>query len=266
MAKHYDLVGSVYDKHTKKFQEEEIIKVPGVSLDSLDSIDKFTAAFDGTYDLSHSLDAKYQNKNIFSIRVTTDDGKTYYHSVIYNKPDLVKIASSLKTSKVRTTHAYRTVKLYTGNNDLFLDAWLDVEKKIIEKDREWLYRVFGEKNSYSTLINRYINGDTFDSESSSVLLELEDAFKEYEVFRKYLTNKDKNIVRNLNVPTSNVPSETTLEPIERKYTGSINFISLDDNDEDEDRYDKEEFFDEDEIRMMSDGDENVPYHFTGRKI
>lgn len=265
MAKHYNLVGSVYDKRTKKFQEEEIIKVPGVPLDSLDSIDKFTAAFDGTYALSSSLDAKYQNKNIFSIRVTTDEGKSYYHSAIYNNPNLIKIASSLKTSKVRTTRGYRTVKLYTGQNELFLNAWLDVEKKIIEKDKGWLYRVFGGKNSYSTLINRYITGDTFDSESNSILLELEDAFKEYEVFRKYLTNKDKNIVRNLNVSTPNVPSKTNLEPIERKYTGSINFISLN-GDEDEDDYDKEEFFDEDEIRMMSDGDDNVPYHFTGRKI
>ena len=42
MAKRYDLVGSVYDKYAKgnKYTKEEIIKVPGVSLTTLEDIDK----------------------------------------------------------------------------------------------------------------------------------------------------------------------------------------------------------------------------------
>ena len=205
MAKHYDLVGSVYDKYARgnKYKEEEIIKIPGVTFNSLEDIDKFTAGLSSSYDLSSRLDDKYQGKNTFSIRVTNSNDNFYYKSIIYNTPDLIKIIDSLKKNLVYTTHGYRTIKIYNGNNPLFIDAWLDVEKKILEKDSEWLSGVFGENSSYYTLINRYIKGDAF--ENDNLILELEDAFRDYEVFRKYLTNKDrKNIISNVNIKSSSV--------------------------------------------------------------
>ena len=261
MAKHYDLVGSVYDKYAKgnKYREEEIIKIPGVTFNSLEDIDKFTAGLTGAYDLSNRLDDKYQEKNTFSIRVNNNDKSFYYKSIIYNNPDLIKIIESLKRNSVYTTHGYRTIKMYNGNNPLFLDAWLDVEKKIIEKDSEWLSRVFGENSSYYTLINRYIKGDPF--ENGDLILELEEAFRNYEVFRKYLTNKDKkNIISNVNVTSSNIPVKTNLDVIEDKLGSDISYVPLDsDDDEDEDVYDPDEYLtlSPEELEQMTAGPGNT---------
>ena len=266
MAKHYDLVGSVYVKYAKgnKYKEEEIIKIPGVTFKSLEDIDIFTAGLSSSYDLSSRLDDKYQEKNTFSIRVTNNDKSFYYKSIIYNNPDLIKIIETLKKDKFYTTHGYRTIKMYNGNNPLFLDAWLDVEKKIIEKDSEWLSRVFGENSSYYTLINRYINGDVFDSETYEILSDLKESFREYDVFRKYLTNgrktTNKSKVSNVEVISSNIPVKTSLHNIEDKLGSNISYIPLDNDD-----YDKEEFFDDKEIEMMA-GDGNIPHNFRGRRI
>lgn len=254
--KQYDLVGCVYDKYNRfnKYTEEEIIKIPGVTFSSLEDIDKFTAGLSCSYDLSRRLDDKYQGKNTFSIRVTNSNDNFYYKSIIYNTPDLIKIIDSLKKNSVYTTHGYRTIKIYNGNNSLFIDSWLDVEKKILEKDSEWLSGVFGENSSYYTLINRYIKGDAF--ENDNLILELEDAFRDYEVFRKYLTNKDKvknnsdksnneldkenskSTVSNVKVPLSNIPVKTSLGVIEDKLGSDIGYVSLDDKD---DKYDPDDF-------------------------
>ncbi len=271
--KHYDLVGSVYDENAKgnKYINEEIIKIPGVTFKSIADIDKFTAALFGSYDLKSKLDEKYQNKDAFAIRVTIGDDITYYKKLIFNNPDLIKIANDLKTTSVQTIRGIRTVQMYLGNNSLFLDAWLDVEKKIIEgkrieEKREWLSRVFGKNSSYYTLITRYFDGDSF--ENNNLILELENAFRDYEVFRKYLTDKDKkikkdknNIISNINIRSTSVPVKTKLDVIEEKLGTDISYVPLDD----EDGYDKEEFFDEKELGMMA-GDGDVPHKFTGRII
>ena len=233
--KQYNLVGYVYDKYNRinKFTEEEIIKIPGVTFNSLEDIDRFTAGFSSFYELSNSLDDKYQKKTRFSIRITKDNENVTYRTVIYNNPDLIKIINSLKEDTVTTTRGVRTVKIYTGNNPLFIDAWLDVEKKILKQDKDWLYNVFGDKNSYTTLIDRYFNRDPFDTESDHLLLDLEQDFREYEVFRKYLTNKDKkNVISNVNVITSSVPVKTSLGVIEDKLGSDINYVPLDDEEDD----------------------------------
>ena len=43
MAKKYELIGCRYDKYAdKKYQNEEVIKIDGIKLDSLEAIDYFT--------------------------------------------------------------------------------------------------------------------------------------------------------------------------------------------------------------------------------
>ncbi len=269
MAKHYDLVGSVYDKYARgnKYKEEEIIKIPGLTFNSLEDIDKFTATLTGSFDLSNHLDSKYQRKNHFSIRVTTNENY-YYKSIIYNNPDLVEIISSLSKNVIYTPRGYRTVKLYNGNNSLFTDAWFDVEDKIIKKDSEWLARVFGENNSYNLLINRYINGDIF--ENNNLLLELQDAFREYEVFRKYLTDKDKAKSRasNIKVNSFKTSSKTSFNVIKEKL-GSTNYISLDDEfalEEDDYEPDDFAFFSpEERLKAYGEGNEDIEEHRRKRK-
>ena len=261
--KQYDLVGYVYDNYNKinKYTEEEIIKIPGVTFKSLEDVDKFTAGFKGFYELSSSLDERYQNKTDFSIRVSKDDEHFYYQSVIYNNPDLVDIVNSLESDKINTPSGTRTVKMYLWNNDLFRDAWNDVKNKILKKNEEWLYGVFGEKSSYTTLINRYIKGDTLDSETNQLLADLSKAFREYKVFRKYLTNKDKvnnkSIVSNINVALSNIPVKTDIK--KEKPSNDSSYIPIDDKDEYEDVYDPDEyaFLSPEELEQMTGGPGNI---------
>ena len=271
MAKHYDLVGSVYDKYARgnKYKEEEIIKIPGVTFNSLEDIDKFTASFSGFYEFSNSFDDKYQKKTRFSIRITKNNGNVTYRTVIYNNPDLIEIIDSLEENTVQTIRGVRTVKMYLGDNDLFVDAWGDVSNKILKSkvndaDREWLFSVFGEKSSYTILINRYIKGDSFDSETDKILLDLERDFREYEVFRKYLTNKDKvknkSTVSNVNVPSSTIPVKTSLGAIEDKLGSDISYVSSDEEkEEDEDVYDPDEylFLSPEELEQMTAGPGNT---------
>ena len=279
--KQYDLIGYVYDKYNRfnNFTEEEIIKIPGVTFNSLEDIDRFTASLASFYEFSNSLDDKYQKKTNFSIRITKDNEKVTYRSVIYNNHDLIKIIDSLKEDTVTTPRGVRTVKMYLGDNNLFMDALAEVLKKIInskvnEEDREWLFSVFGEKSSYTSLINRYIKGDPFDSETDKILLDLEQGFREYEVFRKYLTNKDKvniksdklnneldktrnkSTVSNVNVLSSNVPVKTSLGVIEDKLGSDISYVSLDDE---EDVYDPDEYLilSPEELEQMTAGPGNT---------
>lgn len=278
--KQYDLIGYVYDKYNRfnKYTEEEIIKIPGVTFNSLEDIDRFTASFSSFYEFSNSLDAKYQKKTNFSIRITKNNGNVTYRSVIYNNPDLIEIIESLEENTVQTIRGVRTVKMYLGDNDLFVDAWGDVSNKILKSkvndaDREWLFSVFGEKSSYTILINRYIKGDSFDSETDKILLDLERDFREYEVFRRYLTNKDKtnnnsekanneldkennkSTVSNVNVSSSNIPVKTSLGVIEDKLGSDISYVSLDDEDDD---YEPDDFaFLSDEERLEAYGEGNV---------
>lgn len=283
--KQYDLVGSVYDKYARgnKYKEEEIIKIPGVTFKSLEDIDRFTASFSGFYEFSNSLDDKYQKKTNFSIRITKNNGNVTYRSVIYNNPDLIEIIDSLEENTVHTIRGVRTVKMYLGDNDLFVDAWGDVSNKILKSkvndaDREWLFSVFGEKSSYTSLINRYIKGDPFDSETDRTFLDLEQDFREYEVFRRYLTNKDKtnnisgkanneldkennkSTVSNVDVPSSNIPVKTSLGVIEDKLGSDISYVSLDEEkEEDEDVYDPDEylFLSPEELDQMTAGPGNT---------
>ena len=282
--KHYDLVGSVYDKYARgnKYKEEEIIKIPGVTFKSLEDIDRFTASFTSFYEFSNSLDDKYQKKTRFSIRITKNNGNVTYRTVIYNNPDLIEIIDSLEENTVHTIRGVRTVKMYLGDNDLFVDAWGDVSNKILKSkvndaDREWLFSVFGEKSSYTILINRYINGDSFDSETDKILLDLERDFREYEVFRRYLTSKvkvnnesknkankenkeldkerNKSTISNVNVPSSKVPVKTSLGVIEEKLGDDISYVSLDDEEDD---YEPDDFaFLSPEERVEAYGEGNI---------
>lgn len=269
--KQYDLVGSVYDKYARgnKYREEEIIKIPGVTFNSLEDIDKFTASFSGFYEFSNSLDDKYQKKTRFSIRITKNNGNVTYRTVIYNNPDLIEIIDSLKENTVQTIRGVRTVKMYLGDNDLFVDAWGDVSNKILKSkvndaDREWLFSVFGEKSSYTILINRYIKGDSFDSETDKILLDLERDFREYEVFRKYLTNKDKvknkSTVSNVRVTSSNIPVKTSLGVIEDKLGSDISYVSLDDEEDDYEPDDFAFFSDKEREEAYGPGNIDIEEH------
>ena len=137
-----------------------------------------------------------------------------------------------------------------------IPAWLPWQIELVEtKDVGAVNSTFDD--NYAFIIRRYIESDS--SEVSDDYTMIKDWFREYNVFRKYLTGKDKSFVSNMNVRNNNYKTPMKVNNSDVVYRSHNN----DNKDYD---YDKEEFFDEKEIEMMSDGDENVPFHFTGRKI
>lgn len=235
MANYYELVSYVYDKNDKynRYKEVVPVKIDGVSFKSVEDIDKYTASFADSDSLSSSLDEKFQNKKNFSIRITKNDGTSYYRSVIYNKPGLIDIINSLDKKPELTINGYRTIKKITLLNSTFADAWKEVEKRILKKDMGWLCNVFGKNDNYITLISRYVDGDYFDSETNSLMADLAKTFKDYEVFRKYLIYKDKpykdkSLIDRLNF-NGHVPSNSSLKRESPIYVSSVSTVFYDDD-------------------------------------
>ena len=89
MAKKYELIGCRYDKYAdKKYQNEEVIKIDGIKLDSLEAIDYFTTeqSFVAFEKIMMNI---YPNKNLFSIRVTdTRNESNYFLKPIYGDAKL----------------------------------------------------------------------------------------------------------------------------------------------------------------------------------
>lgn len=233
MAKKYSLISYVYDRNRKgrKYIEEKIVTVPGITFNSLADIDGFTARFSDSFSLSSFL--KLKSPQSFSIVVAKSDNSFYYNSVIYNRSDLLDIINSLEKVNIKTEQGIRTFMFYNGKDDIFVRAWREVEEKIIAKNTQWLYKIFGEKGDFVNLINKYIKADPY--ENSSILFELSTTFRNYEVFRKYITNKDKRYsVTNLNVVSPSMPLKTVIGNIDDNKT--INCTPLDDDQYEPDHY------------------------------
>ena len=68
MAGKYELIGSLYRQYEKEpYQNEQIISIPGISLNSIEDIDKLTSSMT-TIDLLEMLPEPVQDKNHFSLR------------------------------------------------------------------------------------------------------------------------------------------------------------------------------------------------------
>lgn len=259
--KQYNLVGYVYDRYSKsnKFKEEEIIKMSGITFDTLEDIDKFTASFSSSYDLSIYLGKNYESKTGFSIRITDNNGRYSYRSVIYNNPSLSEVIDKLKEDTITVAGKKRTVKLYTGSSTYFKDVWKSVEKKILEEDRDWFSQVFSG-NWYLTLTNQYFNRDRFESSPDISILDLERAFKDYGVLRKYLTFKGNSVVSNLNVTLSSIPIETTIGREEVKTGNYTDDIALDDEEDDYEPDDFAFLSPEERLEAYGEGNEDIEEH------
>ena len=94
---------------------------------------------------------------------------------------------------------------------------------------------------------------------------MERAFKDYGVLRKYITYKDNSIVSNLNVTTSDIPNETTLNKRKVKVeTPTNNNPSNDNEDMDSGDYEPDEyaFLEGEEIDTMSGGEGNIAAEYA----
>lgn len=253
MAYKYDIVGSYYDKYAKgnKYREEEVIKIPGINFNSLKDIDRFTASTT-KIDFENMIKDKYTYKNHFSIRVTNSNGRSFYRTIIFNNKELVDLINSIKRKTIKSPNGPRTVDYITGNNKLLSDLWEEIEMLIERKDVDTVNNTFDD--NYAFMIRRYIESDS--SESFYDYNMIKEWFREYNVFRKYLTGKTKSFVSNMNVRDNNYkkPMEVNTSDIVYRPNTSTNDYA---NDKEEDNiiyYDDgtykedEEFLDEEDYR------------------
>ena len=254
MAKYYELVASNYDKYKKNYHDEQVV----LGVNSIEKIDEITAGVK-KYDFINSLDEKYQDKNTFSIRITNDKGYSYYQKVIFDDKDLLEIINSLTKKTISTAEGPRTVKYITIRNNLFRKSFNEVIKLIESDQLDKLNLIFNENSNYSFLIKRYLNRDRTE-DNEYLFRDLSESFKDYEVFRKYLVNKDKKLVSNLRVKptvinTSNKVVVRGSVDIPLKQDGyNERIISFDDG-----TYKEEEEF-------LSDEEKEGMYGSEGRSI
>ena len=258
----YNLVGSYYDKYSRehKYKSEEIIKIPNQDLTTLESIDYVTAGYSSFTTFSASLVPSYQDKNIFSIRGMTSKGEYFYKSVIYDNKPLQEVIESIKSKTIYTINGYRSIKRITANTAFFTSNFDEFKTLVTNKNEEALKTIFGEKSDFSFFLHQYLSSA---KEEDAIIEEdraLEENFRNYEVFRRFLTNKGKIHCQNLKVRESvsklnnykNVSTPNIVIPFVTSTTDS----SLDEYDPDE-----YAFYDEKEMEMMAGGEGN----FYGRR-
>lgn len=196
MAKFYELVGSNYDKYKRKYYDEHVI----FGVNSIEKIDKITAGIE-KIEFMTSLGKEFEDKNTFSIRVTNDKGYSYYQKAIFNNPEVLEIINSLTRKTISTAEGPRTVKYINISNALFRKSFDEVVSLIESSELDRLNLIFNENSNYSFLIRRYLNRDRSE-DNSTLFRDLSENFRDYEVFRKYLVNKNKTQVSDLRVNPS----------------------------------------------------------------
>lgn len=264
MAKQYVLVGSVYDRFAKgnKFKEEEVIKIPGVTFNSLVDVDRFTSQIT-SFDLLNTITKGYKSKNTISIKVFYNEENSYFKTAIFNNKELYELLESVKKVAKKRDGKFKDIFVITKSNSYFNNNLEQMMKLLYDEDASKLDSIFGKNKYFSILINKYLKRDKFE-DASSIIEELRNAFKDYDVFRTFIVNKNKsNTYTNCNIEPSTIVNIKSKPVIAGTKVGE--FISKDSVDIDEED-DKEEFFDDKEIELMSGGEGNQPMYFTGRRL
>lgn len=254
MKNKFQLVASRYDRSKKEYLDEKSIKIEGIKFDGIEDIDRFTAGLT-KYQFLNLLGDKFNDMNSFAIKISNIKRASYNTSIIYDNDLLIEIIDSIVKCTYKTPFGYRTIKKITCNSKLFEESWNEVYNLIVNKDLESLSAIFHEKSEYTFMLRRAINSDSNSSSYYKELAELETSFRSYDVFRKYLVNKDK--VSKPSLTPSNIKN---LNIQDYDYTTNcviINYKLIPDNSDIDDE--KEEFFEDDEIKSMYP-DDSVPKH------
>ena len=135
MAKKYELIGCYYNKYAKnKYQNEQVIKIDGVKLDSLESIDRFTSMYTYQY-FTDMLGNIYPDKNMFSIRVSdSKSDKNYFLKTIYDDKELNKVLGMTTKKTINTATGKRTVSLVPLREKIVYQTFAPIKEALVNKD------------------------------------------------------------------------------------------------------------------------------------
>ncbi len=193
MAKtYYELVGSIYNKYAKgnKYQEEEVVKIDGIALDSLEAIDRFTAP-ENLYTISKKLPIEYQDKNQFAIRCSTNDHTVYYQRVIFNQPELVEVIDQLQKKMALTSTGYKNLKLVPVAMPLVQRTLKPIEQAVTDRNLGNLSLLLPDEGDFAWHVRRYLNADSSEASYGLGMTELMQEARHYSNFRKILVHQMK---------------------------------------------------------------------------
>lgn len=257
MAKKYELIGCYYNKYAKnKYQEEQVIKLDGVKLDSLEDIDRFTSMYSYQY-FTTMISNVYPNKNMFSIRVSdTKNNNRYFLKTIYDDKELNKILGMTIRKTIDTATGKRTANLVPLREEIVYKTLAPIKEALIDKDYDKITSLIYTRSDYMFKLERFCKSSFDEKEADNDLALLETEFCDYPVFRDaYLPRVKKNVDK-LNINTSKVEN-LKRNIVVNKETPETNQLAYFCQDE------KEEFLSEEEYEKAY-GD-NAPYQEGSNK-
>lgn len=251
MAKKYELIGCYYNKYAKnKYQNEQVIKIAGVKLDSLESIDKFTSMY--TYQhFTDMLDNIYPDKNMFSIRVSySKDDKNYFLKTIYDDKELNRVLGMTTKKTIDTATGKRTVSLVPLREKIVYQTFAPIKEALINKNYDEVSSLIYTRSDYMFKLERFCKASYDEGEADNELLLLEREFCDYQVFRDAYLPRIKKKVDNLVIKTNKKPVFTSNITVNKEVQFTEQLVRFNQDE-------KEEFLDETEYEKAY-GD-NAPY-------
>lgn len=193
MGKYY-LVASYYDGKGS-FYNEKIIKMEGVKLDTLGSIDSYTSnklSDELWSDISKENDLS--NCNLLSIRYLKNDrSKPSYYKIICSNPIINSCANDLqlKVGKDRKRSYFINKK-----NKFFQVELNELDFLINEGDIEQIKEIIGDNSHLVFLIKRYIDNINIYEDYDEKKVAYDDIvaeFSKYINFRRWVVGSNKKV-------------------------------------------------------------------------
>lgn len=205
MAKKYELIGCRYDKYAdKKYQNEEVIKIDGIKLDSLEAIDYFTTeqSFVAFEKIMMNI---YPNKNLFSIRVTdTRNESNYFLKPIYGDAKLHDLLEKTVKKTIDTLAGKRSVNLVPLGEEIVYKTFSPIKDALREKNYDKIRSLINTRSSFMFEMERFCGTSYDEGLEDTDLLKIEREFCDYPVFRDAYFPRIKKKVANLAVRPNKV--------------------------------------------------------------
>lgn len=255
MAKKYELIGCYYNKYAEnKYQNEQVIKIDGVKLDSLESIDKFTSLYTYQY-FTDMLGNIYPDKNMFSIRVSdSKSDKSYFLKTIYDDKELNKVLGMTTKKTIDTAPGKRTVSLVPLREKIVYQTFAPIKEALVNKDYDEVSSLIYTRSDYMFKLERFCKTSYDEGEADNDLASLEKEFCDYQIFRDAYLPRIKKKVDNLVIKTNKKPVFTSNIAVNKETQFTEQLVKFNQDE-------KEEFLDEAEYAKAY-GD-NAPYQEGG---
>lgn len=268
MAK-YQLVASHYNSNTGKYENEQVITMPGYDLNSLIGIDRFTCLHtkDELLRIIRQENNIDSNINTISIRYFKNaKANPSYYQIVTNSQIIEDVLDDIEPKQFYGVKN-RIADAINKNNSAFNSEKIRLIQLLETRNLEELDRLIHKNSDLKHLINRYLNSyydNEDEKEKDLALIILE--FSRYKTFRGWVVANSKTYTKGKNTTTiiSSKPKKEkkievkSIEQHEIEYEENfeekhnITYIeqtTYDYNTRDLDD-DKEEFIEPDELEQM----------------